>query len=383
MDLRQKGNFGRIVGIAVWGLTVGSLGSPAAGLASGSGTTSTPPIAPTAASSADPAVHAAYDPMDLGNLPAAVGIDLTVHDPARSRDIPIRIYLPSAPKPTPPAPQPSVLPAPVILFSPGLGGNREGYRYLAEHWSSRGYVVVVLQHPGSDDAVWRDVPRRKLRSTLKEAMSVNNFILRARDVAAVLDQLGTWNQSSGDPLFGRLDLKQVGMAGHSYGAITTEAVSGETFSSRGPVLTDQRIRAALAMSPSAPKHEDAATAFASVRIPWMLMTGTEDISPIGEYDAASRLTVYPHLNHAAKYQLVLDRAEHSAFSDRELPTDRHARDPRHHRIILALSTAFWDETLRSDPAAARWLNGSGPRSVLVPADRWEFAVGPAMKPVKP
>jgi predicted dienelactone hydrolase len=314
-----------------------------------------------------------YDPLATGRRPTPAGLDLTVSDAARNRNIPIRVYLPSAPK---------AAPAPVILFSPGLGGARDGYSYLARHWATRGYVTVVLQHPGSDDAVWKGLPRRKLAAAVKEAMSVENFILRARDVVAVLNQLGAWNRTASSPLSGRLDLTKVGMAGHSYGAITTEAVSGESFSSRGPVLSDQRITAALAMSPSPPRRGDPAPAFASVRIPWMLMTGTEDVSPIGEYDAASRLTVYPHLHHAAKYQLVLDRAEHSAFSDRELPSDRHERDPRYHPVILALSTAFWDTYLRGDPLAAAWLNGSGPRSVLAPADRWEFAAGPAMKPVK-
>jgi predicted dienelactone hydrolase len=310
----------------------------------------------------------AYDPLALTDPHAPSGLDLTVHDPRHRRELPIRVYLPRAASSVNAA-----RPAPVILFSPGLGGARDGYRFLAQHWAARGYVAVVLQHPGSDDTVWRTAPEGEVMQALKQAANAENYIARARDVSAVLNQLEAWNRAPGNPLTGRLDRARVGMAGHSFGALTTEAVSGESMAGRGAVLTDRRIKAAIAMSPSPPRRGDPASAFGSVKIPWMLMTGTEDASPLGEESAASRLGVYPYLTRAPKYQLVLDKAEHSAFSDRELPSDRHERDPRYHRVILALSTAFWDEYLRGDPAAAAWLNGSGPRTVMVPADRWEFA----------
>lgn len=35
------------------------------------------------------------------------------------------------------------------------------------------------------------------------------------------------------------------------------------------------------------------------------------------------------------------------LSDRPLPFDKQTRNPNHHRVILALSTAFWDAFLRS------------------------------------
>jgi hypothetical protein len=72
-----------------------------------------------------------------------------------------------------------------------------------------------------------------------------------------------------------------------------------------------------------------------------------------------------------KYELVLDRAEHSAFSDRALPGDSERRNPNHHRAILALSTAFWDAFLKDDSTAKAWLNGDSPRSVLEANDRWQ------------
>ena len=103
------------------------------------------------------------------------------------------------------------------------------------------------------------------------------------------------------------------------GAVTTQAVTGETFLMSGTELTDPRIRAAVIMSPSTPKLETAERAFGDVKIPWLLMTGTKDVALIGEMDAKGRLTVYLVLHGAPKYQVVLNTADHSVFVDRAFP----------------------------------------------------------------
>lgn len=72
----------------------------------------------------------------------------------------------------------------------------------------------------------------------------------------------------------------------------------------------------------------------------MLMTGTKDTSLIVDADVKSRLAVFTALPPGGKYELVLFGAEHSAFTDRALPGDTEPRNPKHHRVILALSTAF-------------------------------------------
>jgi predicted dienelactone hydrolase len=300
-----------------------------------------------------------YDPLAPG--PAPTRQDFVVRDEGRQRDIPLRVYLPAA-----------AGKAPVVLFSHGLGGSRENSPYLGQHWGARGLVVVYLQHPGSDEDVWKDRPRAERLAALQREASVENFRLRVQDVKAVLDQLERWNESSGHPLAGRLDLARAGMSGHSFGAVTTQAVSGESYPLVGTRFTDGRIRAALAMSPSVPRQGDPAEAFGKVEIPWMLMTGTSDVAPIGNADVASRLRVFPSLPAGGKYELVLADAEHSAFGDRPLPGDRKPRNPNHHRAILALSTAFWEAYLRDDAAARAWLQGARPRVVLEERDRWQL-----------
>ncbi|WP_197740779.1 alpha/beta hydrolase family protein [Tuwongella immobilis] len=302
---------------------------------------------------------AEYDPLKVGEKPTQAPINLDINDSKRSRKIPIKVYLPASREA-----------APVVLFSHGLGGSRDNGQYVAKHWSSRGYVVVMMQHLGSDESVWKSTGLGQRLAAMKTAASAENFRLRVQDVPAVIDQLTQWNQTTGHPLEKRMDLKKIGMSGHSFGAVTTQAVSGQRFP-LGVSLTDPRITAALAMSPSTPKAGNPNTAFGSVSIPWLLMTGTNDTSPINDTTVESRMAVYPALPKGSKYELVLEGAEHSAFSDRGLLGDRAKRNPNHHRAILALSTAFWDAYLTGSPEARAWLDSDKVRTVLETKDRWQ------------
>jgi predicted dienelactone hydrolase len=302
--------------------------------------------------------ESAYDPLAVAPAKPQQQ-ELIVKDEKRSREIPIRVYLPSDKKP-----------APIVLFSHGLGGTRAGSQFLGDHWAARGYVAVFLQHPGSDDSVWKDKPPAERMAALKNAVNLQNFIERVNDVPDVIDQLEKWNKTDSHILFQRLDLDHIGMSGHSFGAVTAQALSGETFP-LGDGFTDPRIKAAVMMSPSPPRQGDPKLAFAGVRIPWMLLTGTNDNAPIGHSDAKSRLLVFPALPAGGKYELVLNKAEHSAFTDRPLPGDSQPRNPNHHRAILAVTTAFWDAYLQNDIVAKAWLDSDAVRGILEKDDRWQ------------
>jgi predicted dienelactone hydrolase len=302
-----------------------------------------------------------YDPLAVTG--EAAWSDDSVHDADRDRTLPVRIHRADRPEPLP-----------VVLFSHGLGGSREGAAYLGRHWASRGYVAVFLQHPGSDEAIWKDLALRDRLDALRAAASLENLALRVGDVSAVLDALERWNRDETHPLFERLDLERVALAGHSFGARTTQAVGGQRDGRVPGDPCDPRIDAALPLSPSSPFGVDLRAALSEVSIPWMLMTGTDDQSPIGGQSPASRLEVFPALPPTVdRYQLVLFGAEHSAFSDSRQGGRVFGknRDPDHHPAILALSTAFLDTHLRDDPAARAWLHGDGPRELLDPRDGWE------------
>lgn len=303
-------------------------------------------------------LRADYDPL-LTAKALPEWKDLLVEDERRSREIPIRVYLPT-----------DQAAAPVVLFSHGLGGNREGSAFLGKHWAARGYFAVFLQHPGSDDGVWKNTPLAQRRTSLRQSANQENFLLRAQDIPAVLDQLKLWNMDAAHAFAGRLDQKRIGMSGHSFGAATTQAVSGQTFPV-GQYVTDPRIKAAVVMSPSGPDNGDTHQAFGDVKIPWMLLTGTQDITIINRADAKSRLVVFPALPPSRKYELVLNKANHSVFTERAFSSEPESRNPNHHRAILAVTTAFWDAYLRDDAEARKWLDGETVRSVLEKDDQWQ------------
>ncbi len=303
-----------------------------------------------------------YDPLAIDAGVEIATADFTVEDTARKRDIPIRVYLPPG--------EPRA--APAVLYSHGLGGSRKICAYLGKHWAARGYVTVFLQHPGSDESVYRDLPSEKLITALSQAASQENFLLRVKDVSSVLDKLASWNTDKHHPLAGRLDMSHIGMCGHSFGAVTAQAVSGQSFGNK-PIYTDNRIAAVILFSPSSPRQGKPGPAFATVKIPWLLMTGTKDVTPLS-VDMESRLAVYPNLP-GEKYELVLDGAEHYAFTDVDFPAKNRNRNPNHHRAILAISTAFWDTYLRKNREAKNWLQGDGPHSVLEPKDKWQWKAG--------
>lgn len=287
------------------------------------------------------------------------GTDLEVNDAKRARVIPIRVYLPAQTAATP-----------VVLFSHGLGGTREAATYLGKYWAAHGYVAVFMQHAGSDEGVWKDVAPRQRMAALRKAGNLDNFLLRVGDVAAVLDQLEIWDTQTGNPLAGRLDMNKIGMAGHSFGAVTTQAVSGQT-SALGADFTDKRIKAALVLSPSAPANGNAKSAFGAVKIPWLLMTGTKDNAIVAATRATDRTLVYGALPRGEKYQLIFDKAEHSAFVDERLKGNALPRNPNHHRAIEEISTAFWNAYLKGDAKAKKWIDGDAVRDVLEAADVWQ------------
>lgn len=287
-----------------------------------------------------------YDPLQEKDQ-ASKSLELTVGK------LPVLVYVP-----------PGTGPAPVVLVSHGLGGSRHIASYLGQHWSNRGYVVIFLQHPGSDESIWKDKPAGQRLQALQQAANGKNLELRVEHVKTVLDALPGWNQKG--PLQGRLDLAHIGMSGHSFGAVTTQAVSGQVYPVVGSSWNDSRIRAAIAFSPSIPRAGEVGKAFARVRLPWLLMTGTEDTAPIGGMTVQDRRSVYPALPAGDKYELVMDGAEHSVF------TDRSRQNPRYHQEILAFSTAFWDAYLKGNPEARAWLQGPAARAALAPKDNWQY-----------
>lgn len=283
-------------------------------------------------------------------------------DATRDRVVPLKVYLPSTESPNP-----------VVLFSHGLGGSRDNSVYLGEYWAKHGYVAVFMQHAGSDAEVWKSTPVRERMSTLKQAANLRATLDRFTDVPFVIDQLEMWNAKNEHPLQGKLDLDKIGLCGHSFGAVTTQGLMGQKFLGNRS-FADPRIDAFFLMSPSESRGIPSPTAFGHIQSPVLCMTGTEDGSPIQpDMTPASRAEVYAALPPGDKYQLILEGAQHFAFSDRVF-AGGGARIEHHHPAIQNISTRFWDAYLKHDPTAKSWLQSNAVRKDchLVGKDIWEW-----------
>jgi alpha-beta hydrolase superfamily lysophospholipase len=126
---------------------------------------------------------------------------------------------------------------PVVLFSPGDGGNRRDNTALTEDLASRGYLVAAVDHLGDGSA--GELPHGRVVGRSKPSGDTEAEILRhyGRDVAVrvadtrlVLDTLAALHggrrpagllHPPGPRLAGALDLDRVGAFGHSLGGATT------------------------------------------------------------------------------------------------------------------------------------------------------------------
>lgn len=278
---------------------------------------------------------------------AVATLKATWHDPSRNRDIPILICYPRDLNQMD-------QPAPVIIFSHGLGATRETYQLYGQHWASYGYVVIFPQHHGSDSAV---IGHGMLQMVMGKG-DTQAFLDRVKDIHFVIDQIesldaGRMPGEQYNIFKDHLDVNRIGMSGHSFGAITTQAVAGEKFipDSRGQ-FRDPRIKAAIAMSGSRSRTRDQDWAFGSIKIPMFYLTGTADkIGPIGPAD---RRVPFDHSTFPQTYLLVFNGATHMTFNPSRTRLGQHKE--QFQSLIRQSTTAFWDAYLRHDKKAMQWLN---------------------------
>ncbi len=268
-------------------------------------------------------------------------------DAKRHREVPVKIYYPKT----------GSGPFPVIIFSHGLGGTREGYEYLGQYWAGHGFVSVHPQHSGSDDSVWRGKgPGAAAFDMQKAIFDPSNLIQRPLDIRFVIDQVTRLNKE--DPAFkGRLDLDHIGMAGHSYGGYTTMAVAGWVLTeASGFAMTDPRVKAAIPMSAPIPVRKDRLDeAFGNIAIPCLHMTGTEDFVMLLKTKAEDRRLAFDHINKADQYLLIFQDGDHMVFAGMKDLMGRRPKDPVFHELILKSTTAFWNAYLNGDASEKAWL----------------------------
>lgn len=270
-------------------------------------------------------------------------------DTARNRAVPVRLYLPDVKAN-------GAKPVPLIVFSHGLGGSRNGYQYLGRYWASHGFASLHVQHIGSDNTLWRGNPFG-LTYRLTEAAKDSEAMARAKDVSFALTELLAMPS-----MVGRLDANRIVAGGHSYGANTTMLLAGALVPGKGEngqalSLRDPRIKAAMILSaPPFYGYGNPAAILGSIALPTLHITATGDEIMVPGYGSGfeDRVNVFNAMGDARKTLVVFTGGSHSIFTDRST-TGGAELNPKVKAATQALSLAFLKQTLGDEAnALADW-----------------------------
>ena len=280
-------------------------------------------------------------------------IDAIWQDATRSRALPVRLRWPAPQTPVPDGGWP------VIVYSHGLGGTAGGASVWGQAWAQAGFVVVHVQHPGSDLNALQAAARTGLgRMALREASSATQLVVRLQDVVFTLNQIA--QEKLLTKRWANVRANAVGIAGHSFGAHTTLGMGGQAYAGRSG-MQDSRVGALIALSPIVPRTGDSRLAFANITRPTLCITGTLDGDVIGTgATPEQRAAVFDALPAGQKAMLLLKGANHTTFSGTE---GRAASWPQpegianqlnqqHRAVVAQITTDWWRAHLLGDTAAA-------------------------------
>jgi pimeloyl-ACP methyl ester carboxylesterase len=241
-----------------------------------------------------------------GDGPHDVAIErLGFRDDARDRDIPLVVYHPKDKE--------NLEKSPVVVFSHGLAGNQYTYRYFGKHLASHGYTVLQPTHEGSDTTSFLKRPGVGIFSQ-RELMD------RGKDVTFCLDLLEHGKLPA--EVSSKVDMENVALAGHSFGALTAQAMAGvvvKDHSGLEVLVEDDRFDAYIGMSPygdSLPTHllgMDPET-YDRIDKPLLTISGDHDRLFTGGEGPRVHRDTFNGASSKHKYHVEIDKTVHASFA---------------------------------------------------------------------
>jgi pimeloyl-ACP methyl ester carboxylesterase len=255
------------------------------------------------------------------NLSKAVYTD----DARGGRAVPVKLYIPEGEGPHP-----------LVLWSHGLGGTRDGAGFIARALANAGIMVVNIQHDGTDDCLWRGKTGHPWDNIKAAKIENETLIARWTDTPFVLDRiLDEYN----------IDRDRIGYGGHSLGALSVQVLSGQLWPNEQGVLTDYsdpRFSHGLLYSPVPSLSIDHPSAvFENIHKPVLYMTGTNDVSPLSGYGYEERFRVFDNAIAADRIMVVLNEADHMVFSGSRGQLPSYKGMDEHEAQIEAMSLSYW------------------------------------------
>ena len=255
---------------------------------------------------------------------------------------------------------------PLLIMEPGLGPATPDYTVLAENLASHGYIVVGINPTYSSNlVVFADgrIVYRTDKGTIPdnatpaqaEELASSLLTVWSQDEIFVLNLLEKVNNSPASPFFQHLDMKRVGIFGHSFGGATALAVCQQ----------DKRCKAGADLDGTPFGSERSTT----LQAPFLLMS--EDYSSGCDRNCSELRGIAKLGKPGSVYDLSVKGARHFNFSDlplRMLPAVRPIFQAAHfigsinparaEAITNAYLLAFFDRYLKGDDLGL--LNGPSP-----------------------
>jgi dienelactone hydrolase len=286
--------------------------------------------------------------------------DAARHD----RKIPYKIYYPAE----------GVEKLPVILWSHGLGGNRDGAGFISRFLAGHGYIVVHIQHHGTDSTLWEGKPGHPWDVIRATPIELPAILDRYQDVPFALRALEEFSASI--PAGDRMDFGRLGMSGHSFGANTTQVMAGQMIGpgERQRSLREPRFKAGILYSPvpSSNRQDSPGSIYGPIAMPLFHMTGTADASPIEGFGYEKRLEVFENSGGPEQHLLALNGGDHMVYNGSRGQLGENPKRALHEDIIKIAALAYWDTYLKNSSDARQWLTGGGFANYLGDEGRYIF-----------
>lgn len=283
---------------------------------------------------------------------------------------------------------PSKGPFPLVILSHGGGASATTMAAYAEELAASGFVVAGPDH--SDEFVACRSDRKlnvKVRDWLKWGHGTSakvaggkgratKFKHRPAEVEATIDTLLELNTDPKSPFYHIVDAKKIGMAGASFGAWTTLAVSGAI-----PFYHDQRIKAAIpiAGNPGVTRRGRGAN-ISRLKIPVMIIFGEEETTVLldrGSSKKTEGMKQDYELANPPKFLVGVKGAKHLNFGgagifNAKMGRTFSTREVRLKDPVTSVTNkycvAFFRRYLSGDRDAEKYLTKSDPRLFLFEAD---------------
>jgi predicted dienelactone hydrolase len=188
-----------------------------------------------------------------------------------------------------------------------------------------------------------------------------NWQERPRDITFLLDSLAGLERQAPE-LAGTMDVRRIGVAGHSLGSHTAQLLGGAAINlpnvGRRCSFRDTRVRAVLALSSSGVGilglRQDS---WKGIRLPMMVTSGSLDGGPGGQ-SPKWRMHAFRRSPRGDKYHLIIEGANHGSFVGRLADGTACENGSQRNSVfehVKTASLAFWDAYLKQDQPALQFL----------------------------